>query len=42
MMFSRTIDTWIDIEASPDRIWEVLVDFPKWNMWNTMLNSNRA
>jgi len=24
---SRTIDTWIDIETSPDCIWEVLVDF---------------
>jgi len=37
MMFSRTIDTWIDIEASPDRIWEVLVDFPKWSMWNSFI-----
>ncbi len=32
MMLSRTIDTWVDIEASPDRIWEVLVDFPKWGI----------
>ena len=30
IMLSRTIDAWIDIEASPDRIWEVLADFPKW------------
>ena len=37
MMFSRTIDTWIDIEASPDRIWEVLVDFPKWGKWNSFI-----
>lgn len=37
MMLSRTLDTWIDIEASPDHIWEVLVDFPKWSIWNTFI-----
>jgi hypothetical protein len=37
MMFSRTINTWIDIEASPDRIWEVLEDFSKWSMWNSFI-----
>ncbi len=37
MMFSRTIDAWIDIEASPNRIWEVLVDFPKWSIWNSFI-----
>ncbi len=37
MMLKRTIDTWIDIEASPDRIWEVLVDFPKWSIWNSFI-----
>ena len=36
-MLSRSIDTWIDIEAPPDRIWEVLVDFPKWNVWNSFI-----
>jgi len=36
-MLSRTIDTWIDIEASPDRIWDVLVDFPKWSTWNSFI-----
>jgi len=36
-MLTRTIDTWIDIEASPDRIWEVLVDFSKWSIWNSFI-----
>ncbi len=36
-MFSRTIDAWIDIEAAPDRIWDVLVDFPKWGIWNSFI-----
>ncbi len=37
MMLTRTIDAWIDIEASPDRIWEVLVDFPSWRIWNSFI-----
>ena len=36
-MLSRSIDAWIDIEAPPDRIWEVLVDFPKWGVWNPFI-----
>lgn len=36
-MLTRTIDAWIDIEAPPDRIWEVLVDFPKWGAWNSFI-----
>ncbi len=36
-MLTRTIDAWIDIEASPERIWEVLVDFSKWSMWNSFI-----
>ncbi len=36
-MFSKTIDAWIDIEASPDDIWEVLVNFPKWSEWNPFI-----
>jgi hypothetical protein len=36
-MLLRTIDAWIDIEAPPDRIWEVLVDFPKWSIWNSFI-----
>ena len=38
-MLTRTIDAWIDIEAPPDRIWEVLVDFPKWSIWNSFIPS---
>ena len=36
-MLSRTIDAWIDVEASPERIWEVLVDFSKWRIWNSFI-----
>jgi uncharacterized membrane protein len=36
-MLSRTIDAWTDIEAPPDRIWEVLVDFSKWGVWNSFI-----
>jgi hypothetical protein len=38
-MLTRTIDAWIDIEASPDRIWEVLVDFSNWGSWNSFIPS---
>ena len=38
-MLSQTIDTWIDIEASPNQIWDVLVDFPKWSTWNSFIPS---
>ena len=37
IMLSRTIDAWIDVEASPERIWEVLVDFSKWRIWNSFI-----
>jgi hypothetical protein len=37
MMLTTTIDAWIDIEATPDRILEVLVDFPKWGIWNEFI-----
>lgn len=36
-MFLRTIDAWVDIEASPERIWDVLIDFPKWGIWNSFI-----
>jgi len=36
-MLSRTIDTWIDIEAPSESIWDVLVDFPKWSTWNSFI-----
>lgn len=36
-MLTRTIDAWIDIEATPELIWNVLLDFPKWGQWNTFI-----
>jgi len=36
-MLTRTIDAWIDIEATPELIWDVLLDFPKWGQWNTFI-----
>ena len=30
----RTIETTIDIDASPDQVWNVLVDFPSHASWN--------
>lgn len=36
-MLTSTIDAWIYIEAAPERIWDMLVDFPKWGTWNTYI-----
>lgn len=33
-LLSRTIDTHIDIDAPPEKVWDVLVDFPRWAEWN--------
>jgi hypothetical protein len=30
----RSFDTFIDIEASPERIWEILTDFSSYPDWN--------
>lgn len=30
----RTIHTTIDIDASPQRVWDVLIDFPRHASWN--------
>ena len=35
----RTIDTYIDINAPPGRVWEVLVDSPTWKEWNPFIPS---
>jgi len=35
----RIIDTYIDIDAPPSRVWEVLVDFPAWKEWNPFIPS---
>ncbi len=36
-MLSRTINAWIDIEATPNQVWDVLIDFPKWGLWNSFI-----
>ena len=33
----HTIDTYIDIDASPEEVWEVLVDFKSWEAWNEFI-----
>lgn len=33
----RTIDAWIDIDAPPETVWEVLVDFETWGTWNDFI-----
>ncbi|HCT94845.1 MAG TPA: SRPBCC domain-containing protein [Rikenellaceae bacterium] len=33
----REIDAWIDIDAQPEKIWEVLVDFKSWETWNSFI-----
>lgn len=38
-MLSRILDTYIDIDAPPERIWEVLVDLPAWEEWNPFIPS---
>jgi len=38
-MMGRVIDTYIDINAPPNRVWEVLVDFPAWKEWNPFIPS---
>jgi len=33
----RTIDAYIDIDARPEKVWEVLVDFKSWESWNAVI-----
>lgn len=33
----RMIDEWIDIDAKPDEIWNVLLDFESWKEWNQFI-----
>ena len=34
---NRSIDAWIDIDAKPEEIWEVLLDFKSWELWNPFI-----
>ena len=36
---ARVLDTSIDIDAPPQRVWEVLLDFPAWKDWNPFIPS---
>jgi hypothetical protein len=36
-LLARTLDTHIDIDASPANVWAALVDFAKWNDWNAFI-----
>lgn len=33
----HVLDTWIDIEAQPQKVWEMLVDFRSWELWNPFI-----
>jgi len=33
----RVLDTWIDIEAPQQKVWESLVDFESWGSWNPFI-----
>jgi hypothetical protein len=33
----RMIDAWIDIDAQPEEVWKVLVDFKSWESWNAFI-----
>lgn len=30
----HVLDTWIAIEARPQKVWEMLIDFKSWELWN--------
>lgn len=36
---SNVLETWIDIDATPQRVWEVLVNFRDWERWNAFIPS---
>ncbi|GAA2102464.1 SRPBCC domain-containing protein [Actinomadura alba] len=36
-MLTREVETAIDIEATPDRVWEVLTDFGSYPEWNPFI-----
>jgi hypothetical protein len=36
---SPVLDTYIDVNAPPDRVWEVLTDLPAWTEWNPFITS---
>jgi uncharacterized protein YndB with AHSA1/START domain len=39
LLLTRILDTYVDIDAPPQRVWEVLLDFPAWKQWNQFIPS---
>jgi hypothetical protein len=37
VLLSRILDTYVDIDAPPQRVLEVLLDFPAWEEWNPFI-----
>lgn len=37
--FSRAIDSSIDIDAPPQKVWDALLDLPRWAEWNAFIPS---
>ncbi len=33
----KRVDSEIEISASPEQVWSVLVDFPRWRQWNRVM-----
>ena len=33
------LTTFVDIQAPPERVWEVLIDVPAWPVWNQFISS---
>ena len=31
--------TFVDIDATPERVWDVLTDVPAWPTWNRLITS---
>jgi hypothetical protein len=38
-LLTRIVDTYVDIDAPPERVWDVLLDFPGWKEWNQFIPS---
>lgn len=36
-VMKRTINEWIDIDAKPEEIWSVILDFESWKEWNPFI-----
>jgi hypothetical protein len=38
----RTIETFTDIDAPPEAVWEVITDFPRYSEWNPFITALRG